>query len=197
MARRFAREQNRRYEQLRLVVVHMGSGITVSAHRGGRMIDNNTIGEGPFGPDRSGWLPAREMVKLCFSGRFTQQELERQVFGDGGLLAYLGTRDVKEVESRIDAGDAKAARIFEAMIYQIAKEAGAMAAVLEGKVDAVLLTGGMAYSERVVKLLRGYLGWIAPITVYPGEDELQALAEGVFRVLDGDEQAKRMGEPAK
>jgi butyrate kinase len=194
VARRFARERKRRYEQLRLVVAHMGSGITVSAHRDGRMIDNNTIGEGPFGPDRSGWLPARELVKVCFSGKYTQPELERQVFGDGGLLAYLGTRDLREVESRIDAGDAQAARIFEAMIYQIAKEAGAMAAVLGGKVDAVLLSGGMAYSERVVKLLREYLEWIAPITVYPGEDELQALAEGVFRVLDGEEQAKRLGE---
>jgi butyrate kinase len=157
------------------------------------MIDNNTIGEGPFGPDRSGWLPARELVEVCFSGRYTQNELERQVFGDGGLLAYLGTRDLSEVESRIDAGDAKAARVFEAMVYQIAKEAGAMAAVLQGKVDAVLLTGGMAYSARVVKLLREYLEWIAPVTVYPGEDELQALAEGVFRVLDGEEQAKRLG----
>ena len=107
-------------------------------------------------------------------------------------MAYLGTRDLKEVESRIDAGDAKAALVLDAMIYQIAKEAGAMAVVLEGKVDAVLLTGGMAYSERVVRLLRSYLEWIAPITVYPGEDELQALAEGVFRVLDGDEQAKRL-----
>jgi butyrate kinase len=194
VARRFARERKRRYEQLRLVVAHMGSGVTVSAHRDGRMIDNNTIGEGPFGPDRSGWLPARELVKVCFSGKYTQPELERQVFGDGGLLAYLGTRDLREVESRIDAGDAQAARIFEAMIYQIAKEAGAMAAVLGGKVDAVLLSGGMAYSERVVKLLREYLEWIAPITVYPGEDELQALAEGVFRVLDGEEQAKRLGE---
>jgi len=193
VARRFAREQQRTYEALRLVVVHMGSGITVSAHRGGRMIDNNAIGEGPFGPDRSGWLPSRELVKVCFSGRYTQNELERQVFGDGGLLAYLGTRDLSEVESRIDVGDAKAARVFEAMIYQIAKEAGAMAAVLQGKVDAVLLTGGMAYSARVVKLLREYLEWIAPITVYPGEDELQALAEGVFRVLDGEEQAKRLG----
>jgi butyrate kinase len=197
VARRFAQEQKRPYEQLRLVVVHMGSGITVSAHRGGRMVDNNTIGEGPFGPDRSGWLPARELVELCFSGKFTQQELEHQVFGDGGLLAYLGTRDLREVELRIDAGDAHAAQVLEAMIYQIAKEAGAMAVVLEGKVDAVLLTGGMAYSERVVKLLRGYLEWIAPITVYPGEDELQALAEGVFRVLDGEEAAKRLGAQAK
>jgi butyrate kinase len=193
VTRRFAREQARAYEALRLIVVHMGSGITVSAHRDGRMIDSNTIEEGPFGPDRTGGLPVRALVKLCFSGRFTQAQLDRHVFGDGGLFAYLGTRDLIEVERRIDAGDAEAARVFEAMFYQIAKEAGAMAAVLQGKVDAVLLTGGMAYSERAVKLLSGYVEWIAPIRAYPGEDELQALAEGVFRVLDGEETAKRLG----
>ena len=193
VARRFAKAQGRTYESLRLIVIHMGSGITVSAHRGGRMIDNNNIEEGPFGPDRTGGLPARALVKFCFSGRFTEKEADRHVFGDGGLYAYLGTRDLEEVERRIAAGDAQAALVFEAMVYQIAKEAGAMAAVLRGKVDALLLTGGMAHSERVVKLLRGYIDWIAPITVYPGEDELQALAEGVFRVLHGEEQAKRMG----
>jgi butyrate kinase len=175
----------------------MGSGITVSAHRDGRMIDNNTIGEGPFGPDRSGGLPSRELVKVCFSGEYSQSQLERQVFGVGGVLAYLGTREMKEVERRVDAGDAEAARVFEAMIYQIGKEAGAMAAVLQGRVDAVLLTGGMAYSERVVKLLSGYVEWIAPVKVYPGEDELQALAEGVFRVLDGVEKAKKLWEEGR
>ena len=135
----------------------------------------------------------RALVKACFSGQYTEKQLDRHVFGDGGLFAYLGTRDLQEVERRIDAGDAEAARVLAAMVYQIAKEAGAMAAVLKGKVDAVLLTGGMAFSERVVAELRGYLEWIAPVTVYPGEDELQALAEGVFRVLDGEERAKRMG----
>jgi len=193
VARRFARERGSRYEALRLVVLHMGSGITVSAHRNGRMIDNNTIEEGPFGPDRTGGLPVRALVKLCFSGQRTEKELDRHVFGGGGLFAYLGTRDLKEVERRIDAGDAAAAQVFEAMVYQIAKEAGAMAAVLKGKVDGVLLTGGMAHSERVAGLLRGYLEWIAPVAVYPGEDELRALAEGVFRVLDGEELAKRLG----
>ena len=197
VARRFARERGQAYEALRLIVAHMGSGITVSAHRDGRMIDNNTIGEGPFGPDRSGGLPVRELVKVCFAGEYTQSQLERQVFGDGGLLAYLGTRDLKEVERRIDAGDAEAARVFEAMVYQIGKEAGAMAAVLKGQVDAVLLTGGMAHSERVVKLLSGYLEWIAPVKVYPGEDELQALAEGVFRVLSGEEKAKKLWEEGR
>jgi butyrate kinase len=197
VARRFARETGRTYDALRLLVIHMGSGITVSAHRDGRMIDNNTIEEGPFGPDRTGGLPARALVKLCFSGRFVQKELDHRIFGDGGLFAYLGTRDLQEVERRIDAGDAKAALVLEAMIYQIAKEAGAMAAVLQGKVDALLLTGGMAYSQRMVAELTRYLEWIAPIQVYPGEDELQALAEGVFRVLNGEEKAKRLWDEGR
>ena len=197
VAKRFAREQGRRYEELRLVVAHMGSGITVSAHRDGRMIDNNTIDEGPFGPDRTGHVPARALVKLCYSGEFAQKEMDRHIFGDGGLFAYLGTRDLQEVEKRIEEGDARAALVFEAMVYQIAKEGGAMAAVLEGRVDALLLTGGMAYSERVIAKLRRHLGWIAPVHVYPGEDELQALAEGVFRVLDGEERARRLWEEGR
>jgi butyrate kinase len=146
---------------------------------------------------RTGGLPARALAKLCYSGRFVQKEMDRRIFGDGGLFAYLGTRDLQEVEQRIDSGDAKAAQVLEAMIYQIAKEAGSMAAVLEGKVDALLLTGGMAYSERMVAALGRYLQWIAPIKVYPGEDELQALAEGVFRVLNGEEKAKRLWEEGR
>ena len=194
VARRYAREQARTYQELRLIVAHLGSGITVSAHQDGRMIDSNTIEEGPFGVDRSGGLPVRALIKLCFSGKYTQDQLDRHVFGDGGLSAYLGTRDLIEVERRIDAGDREAARVFEAMVYQIGKEAGAMAVALKGKVDAVLLTGGMAHSNKVVTLLRDALDWIAPIRVYPGEDELQALAEGVFRVLNGEEQAKKLGD---
>ena len=191
VAKRFSRELGRSYESLRLIVVHMGSGITVSAHREGRMIDSNSIEEGPFGADRSGGLPTRAMIRLCYSGEFSESELDRHVFGDGGLYAYLGTRDLIEVERRIQAGDREAARVLDAMVHQIGREAGAMAAVLHGKVDAVLVTGGMAHSEKVVSMLRGYVEWIARVRVYPGEDELQALAEGVFRVLDSEEPAKR------
>jgi butyrate kinase len=192
VARRHARGLGRRYGEMQLIVVHMGSGITVSAHRGGRIVDSNSIEEGSFGPDRTGSLPVRGLIKLCFSGKMTEAELDRQVFGDGGMFAYLGTRDLREVERRIEGGDARAAAVVEAMIYQIGKEAGAMAAVLGGRVDAVLVTGGMAHSERMVEKLRGYVDWIAPMAVYPGEDELRALAEGVFRVLDGEKEAKRM-----
>jgi butyrate kinase len=194
VARRYAREQGRTYQELRLIVAHLGSGITVSAHQDGRMIDSNSIEEGPFGVDRSGGLPVRALIKLCFSGKYTQDQLDRHVFGDGGLSAYLGTRDLVEVERRIDAGDREAARVFEAMVYQIGKEVGAMAVALKGKVDAVLLTGGMAHSNKLVTLLRDALDWIAPIRIYPGENELQALAEGVFRVLNGEEQAKKLGD---
>ena len=197
VARRYAREHGRPYTDLRLIVIHLGSGITVSAHRDGRMIDNNTPEEGPFGPDRTGSLPVRELIKVSYSGEFSQKQLDRKVFGEGGLFAYLGTRDLREVERRIVAGDTQAAAVYDAMIYQIAKEAGAMAAVLRGRVDAVLFTGGMAHSESLVASLRAYLDWIAPITVYPGEDELLALAEGVFRVLDGEERARRLWEEGR
>jgi butyrate kinase len=197
VARRYAREQARAYPDLRLIVIHLGSGITVSAHRDGRMIDNNTPEEGPFGPDRTGSLPVRELIKVSYSGAYSQKQLDRKVFGEGGLFAYLSTRDLKEVERRIDRGDERAAAVCEAMIYQVAKEAGAMAAVLQGRVDAVLLTGGMAHSERLVNKLRTYIDWIAPVAVYPGEDELRALAEGVFRVLDGEERARRLWEEGR
>ena len=190
VARRYARGAGRSYESMRLIVVHMGSGITVSAHRDGRMIDQNTPEEGPFAPDRTGWLPVRQLIKLCFSGQFNEKQLDRMVFGEGGLYAYLGTRDLVEVERRIDSGEALAAQVYDAMIYKLVKEIGAMTAVLGGQVDALLLTGGMANSARLVGQLRQRIEWIAPIAVYPGEDELRALAEGVFRVLDGEEEPK-------
>ncbi len=190
VARRFARDQQRPHAELQLIVVHLGSGITVSAHRGGRMIDQNTPEEGPFGPDRTGSLPVRQLVRQCFHAEFNEKQLDRMVFGEGGLFAYLGTRDLQEVERRIDAADSRASVVYDAMVYQIGKEIGAMAAVLRGQVDAVLLTGGMAHSERLISRLRPSIEWIAPVSVYPGEDELRALAEGVFRVLNGEEQAK-------
>jgi butyrate kinase len=192
VARRFAREQHREYQTMWLIVVHMGSGISVSAHQDGRMIDSNTGEEGPFGIDRSGSLPVQQLIKICFSGLYTQKQLDQLVFGAGGVSSYLGTKDLMEVERRIDSGDERAAAVLDAMVYQIAKEAGGLAAVLHGKVDAVLLTGGMAHSKRIVSRLHEYLEWIAPIKVYPGEDELQSLAEGVFRVLSGEEQPKTL-----
>ncbi|MDE2163773.1 MAG: butyrate kinase [Alphaproteobacteria bacterium] len=188
VAKRYAKETGRSYASLRLIVAHLGSGISVSAHEAGRMIDvTNSREEGAFSSDRAGGVPAMQLVNLCFSGRYTAKEIETRLFGEGGLFSYLRTRDLTEVERRITAGDAKAAAVFDAMIYQIAKEIGAMAAVLGGKLDVLLITGGMAHSEKLVGRLREFVGWIAPVVLYPGEDELQAMAEGVLRVLRGEE----------
>jgi butyrate kinase len=194
VAKRYAREVGRSYQQLRLIVAHLGSGISVSAHEGGRMIDvADAMSEGPFSAERAGKLPTIELVHLCFSGKYTHQQMEALLRSESGFYSYLGTKDLAEVERRIDNGDVRAALVFEAMAYQIAKEIGAMATVLRGRVDALLVTGGMAHSRRLVAAVRAAAGWIAPVTLYPGEDELQALAEGVLRVLCGEEPAREYG----
>jgi butyrate kinase len=193
VAKRFAREKKRDYASLNLIVAHIGSGISVSAHERGLMVDGtNSREEGAFSSERAGGVPVMQLVQCCFSGKYTQKEIETLLFREGGLFSYLGTKDLAIVESRIAAGDAKAEEVFDAMVYQIAKEIGAMAAVLSGAVDAVLITGGMAHSERLVNELRAAVEWIAPLIVYPGEDELQALAEGVLRVLRGEEEAREL-----
>jgi butyrate kinase len=189
VARRYARERDTPYEDLRLVIAHLGSGISVSAHERGRMIDVNLGGqEGPFSTERCGGLQLFGVVELCFSGQYTERQIWDAFIREGGIYSYLGTKDLCEVERRIASGDARAALIFDAMIYQIAKEIGAMATVLQGRVDALIITGGMACSRRLISQLRAAAGWIAPVVVYPGEDELQALAEGALRILRGEEQ---------
>jgi butyrate kinase len=191
VAKRFAREQRKTYESLRLIVAHLGSGISVSAHEKGRMVDvTNSREEGAFSNERAGGVPAMQLVEMCFSGRYTRKQVEALLFREGGLCSYLGTKDLMEVERRIASGDERAQLVFAAMVYQVAKEIGAMATVLCGRVDAVLLTGGMANSQRLVTELSESVRWIAPITVYPGEDELQALVEGALRVLRGEEKAR-------
>lgn len=193
VAKRFAREQGGAYSDLRLIVAHLGSGISVSAHEDGKMIDVNVAGqEGTFAMDRSGGLQIQKVIQLCFSGRYTEARLWNLLNREGGVYSYLGTKDLREVERRIAEGDSQAALIFDAMVYQTAKDIGAMATVLAGRVDAVLLTGGMANSEKLVLDLRAAIDWIAPVTVYPGEDELQALAEGALRVLRGEEPAHEL-----
>lgn len=197
VAKRFAREQERRYSDLRLVIAHVGSGISVSAHQDGRMVDvTNSREEGAFSTERSGTVPVMKLVELCFSGKYTAKQVESMMFREGGLASYLGTKDLVEVEIRIAAGDEKAALVFRAMVYQIAKEIGSMATVLDGRVDAILLTGGMAHSQKLVTDLKQSIAWIAPVHVYAGEDELQALAEGVLRVLRGEELAHEYGTEA-
>jgi butyrate kinase len=195
VSKRYAREVGKPYEQLRLIVAHVGAGSSISAHEDGRMIDGtNTREDGPFSGDRAGAVPCNRLVELCFSGKYTCKQVQGILFGEGGLYSYLGTKELVEVERRIAAGDGRAALVFDAMVYQIGKEIGAMAAVLRGRVDAVLLTGGMAHSEKLVGELRPAVEWIAPLVVYPGEDELQALAEGTLRVLRGEEQAREFGQ---
>jgi butyrate kinase len=197
VAKRFAREHQRAYPELRLIVAHVGSGISVSAHENGRMVDvTNSREEGAFSTERAGTVPAMKLVELCFSGQYTYKQVETMLFRDGGLYSYLGTKDLVQIEKRIVAGDKQAMLVYSAMVYQIAKEIGAMSTVLRGRVDAILLTGGMAHSLRLVAELSSHIQWIAPVHVYPGEDELQALAEGVLRVLRGEEEAREFASAA-
>ncbi|QTD41741.1 butyrate kinase [Sporosarcina sp. Te-1] len=192
VARRYAKQIGKTYDELRLVVTHMGGGITVGVHEYGKVIDvnNGLHGDGPFSPERAGTVPAGDLIDLCYSGTYYRQELMANLVGKGGLVGYLGTNDAVAVEQRIEAGDDRAKLIYEAMAYQVAKEIGSAAAVLSGKVDAILLTGGLAYGKGFVQSIADRVDWIADLVVFPGEDELQALAEGTLRVLLQEEQAK-------
>ncbi len=191
-ARRVARDLGKPYEELNLVVVHLGGGITIGAHRRGRVIDvnNGLDGEGPMSPERAGTLSSVGLVHLSFSWLYTLPEISRMIVGQGGLVAHLGTNDARDVERRIDEGDEQARLVYEAMAYQVAKEVGRAAVALGGKVDRVVLTGGLAHSQMLTSWITERTEWIAPVVLYPGEDELQALAEGVLRVLRGEEEAK-------
>ncbi|MDY0002386.1 MAG: butyrate kinase [Polyangia bacterium] len=194
VARRFAKERGRPYPDLRLVVAHLGTGVSVSAHRDGRMIDvNNPRDEGPLSPDRPGTLPTRALVDRCFRSGAQPEEVYRELFGSGGIFSYLGTRDLREARARAQAGDGLAALVLEAMTYQIAKAVGEMATVLLGRVDAIILTGGMANDPILIKELKSRVGFLAEVVVYEGEDELAALAQGALRVLRGEEPAHRYG----
>jgi butyrate kinase len=197
MARRAAQELGRPYAELNLVVVHLGGGISVSAHRRSRMIDVNQAldGSGPFAPERSGGLPVGDVVRMCFSVtpyehlNLTYEQMFKKLAGQGGLVAHLGTNSAVEVERRIAEGDEHARLIYEAMAYQIAKEIGGMATVLKGQVDAIVITGGVAHSQMLLGWIEERIFWIAPVIVYPGEDEMLVLAQGALRVLRGEELA--------
>ncbi|MGD8462666.1 MAG: butyrate kinase, partial [Anaerolineae bacterium] len=198
VARRAAHDLGRSYGDLNLVVVHLGGGISVTAHRQGRMVDVNQAldGTGPFAPERAGGLPVGDVVRMCFAEppyddlELTYEQMFTKLAGQGGLVAHLGTNSAVEVEQRIEAGDEHARLIYEAMAYQVAKEIGAMATVLKGRIDAIVLTGGVAHSEMLVGWIVDRVAWIAPVQVYPGEDEMLALAQGALRVLRGEEQAR-------
>jgi butyrate kinase len=187
VARLAAARMGKVYEELNIIVTHLGSGISVSAHRAGKMIDvNNANEEGPFSLERCGTLPALGLVRLCYNGEHSREEMVNLLTSRGGIYSYLGTKDFKAVEESAAAGDEQAREVTAAMAYQVAKEIGAMAAVLEGAVDSVVITGGMANAALLVKLIAKKVDFIAPLIVIPGEAELEALAAGALRVLRGE-----------
>lgn len=191
VARRVSKDLGKEYTALTLILVHLGGGISVGVQRHGKMIDvSNPNDLGPFSPERAGTLPSYGLVNMCFSGKYSLDDMKRKLVGQGGLVAHLGTSDGREVESRIANGDTKAALIYEAMAYQVAKEIGAMATVVHGALDAIVLTGGLAYSSMLVNMITDRVNFINQVLVYPGEDELQALVEGALRVLRGEEAPK-------
>lgn len=193
VARKAASELGKEYSQCNFVVVHLGGGISVGAHRNGQVVDvNNALdGDGPFTPERSGGLPAGDLAKLCFSGQYTLSEVKRMIKGNGGIVAYLGTNDMMQVENEVEKGNRHWLEVYKAMAYQISKEVGAMATVLNGKVDAVIITGGIAYDKKFVGWIDEMTSYIAPTKVYPGEMEMEALALGALRVLQGREKPRK------
>lgn len=192
VAKRYAKESGKIYKDLNLIVAHMGGGVSVGAHKAGRVIDvNNALdGDGPFATERCGGVPVGDLVKLCFSGKYTLDDIKKKITGKGGVFAYLNTNDFRVVEKKAFEGASNAKLVFDAFVYQIAKEIGRCGAVLCGKVDAIILTGGVAYSKQVTESLKEMISFLGPVIVYPGEDELLALAEGGLRVLRGEEEAK-------
>jgi len=191
IARKAAHDLKIKYSESRFVVAHLGGGISVVPVRGGRIIDaNNATSGGPFTPERTGTLPVMDFIELCFSKKYTKEEIKEKVMGKGGLVAYLGLNSAAEVERKIKEGDKQAKEVYEAMAYDISKEIGAMATVLECKLDTIVLTGGLVFSKMLVNWIRKRVEKIARVLLYPGEDELRALAQGALRVLKGEEEAK-------
>lgn len=188
IARRFASEQGARYEDLNLIICHLGGGISVAVHRHGRAIDaNNALdGEGPFSPERAGTLPAGQLIDLCFSGQLTKDELKKRISGRAGLTAHLGTTDILAIIKSIKEGDKKAELVLDAMIYNVAKAIGGASTVLYGKIDAILLTGGIAYSDYIISRLKERISFLAPVHVYPGEGEMESLAFNALGALKGE-----------
>ncbi|MGD0582217.1 MAG: butyrate kinase [Bacteroidales bacterium] len=192
VARTYALSTGKKYEDMNLIIAHMGGGISVGAHMHGKVVDvNNALsGEGPFSPERSGGLPSLQLVELCFSGKYSYAEVKSMLTGKGGMVAYLGTNDFREISARAEQGDVMASLVKDAAMYQVAKEIGSAAAVLHGKVDAIILTGGIAYQESAVNFIRKMIGFIANVVVYPGEDELKALAFNGLMALNGEIEIK-------
>lgn len=188
IARLHARKTGKAYEEMNLVVAHLGGGISVGAHRKGRVVDvNNALnGEGPFSPERSGTLPVGQLIELCFSGKYSKDQVQRMVLGEGGYVAYLGTNNALDVQKAAEAGHEKSIFIQDALGYQVAKQIGEMVVVLDGHVDGILLTGGLAHNRYLTAYIQAKAGFLAPIYIYPGEDELEALALNALRVARGE-----------
>lgn len=191
VSHRRAEELNKHLKDLNFVVAHLGGGISICSVKGGKMIDVNNASEmGPFSPDRTGGVPVGDLVNMCYSGEYSLEDMQGKIKGNGGLMSYLGTIDARDVEAKINKGDEYARLVYDAMIYQIGKEIGAYATVLEGKVDNIILTGGLAYSDYLVHEIKEMVGFISEIIVYPGEDEMSALNKGVLRVIEDEEKPK-------
>ena len=191
MAIEYAKSQDRYYQDLNLIVAHMGGGISTSAHCKGRIIDMTADDEGTFSPTRAGRVHTRILVDMCFSGTYTRKEMQNLLRGKGGMYAYLGTEDAREVEKRITAGDAYAEMVYHGMAYQVSKDIGSLATVMKGQVDAIILTGGVAYSKLFTDWIVEQVSFLAPVTILAGEHEMQALCQGALRVLRGEESAQR------
>jgi butyrate kinase len=189
-ARKVAAKLGKRYDEVNLIVAHLGGGISVGAHRKGKIIDvNNALdGDGAFSPERAGTLPAGDLVKMCFSGEYTKEQILKLLTGRGGLFAYLGTTSGIEIEKRIAAGDEKAAEVYEAMAYQVGKEIAACTSVLEGEIDAIALTGSLVYSKVLLDSIMKKISFIAPVHLNPGENEMEALAEAAMRYFNKEEE---------
>lgn len=192
VAKRYGKESGKGYENLSLIVVHMGGGVSVGAHKNGEVIDvNNALdGDGPFSPERAGGVPVGDLINMCYSGKYTESEMHTKLVGKGGYVAYLNTNDAREASRLKSEGDKYGSLIYDAFVYQVSKEIGSMSVALNGRVDAIILTGGIAYGKQVCEDIKSLVGWVAPIVVYPGEDELLALAQGAIRVLSGEEEAR-------
>jgi len=188
VCRRYAKEKGRKYEEMNLIVAHMGGGVSVGLHQKGRVVDVNQAlsGEGPFSPERAGTLPAGDLVKLCFSGKYGEKDVLKMLTGRGGMVSLMGTNDMREVERASRSGDPKGALYYEAFIYNVGKYIGSLAAAAGGKVDGIILTGGIAHAEAITSGLTRMCGWIAPVVAYPGEGELEALALAGVRALSGE-----------
>ena len=183
----YAKSQGREYKDMKIIVCHMGGGITVTAHQDGRIIDDSSYDEGPMSPERTGGIQLTTWTELCYSGKYTEEEAQKIVCGGGGLFSYLGVTDCRLVEKMIEEGDQRAAVVYEAMAYQVAKSIAAMTVPLKGKVDAIILTGGAAHSKKLTAMIQDYAGHLGQFVIMPGEKELEALAAGAYRIVTGEE----------